>query len=1244
MGLLKQTKELLGIALDEQRFLKASPDAFYPPNKEALKLKKQYQKEAGLSTAKSPRIKELNVERSKAIADEFDKMVHAPNDPEVKAAYNQLAKEVNDQYQMLLDDGVKFEYYRGKGEPYKSSKEMAKDLKENKRLKVLATEGNFGQGDITPEELAENPMLQSTEFIDENGKKLLVNDVFRAVHDYFGHGSTGTGFGAIGEEGAWDAHAKMLSPLARRALTTETRGQNSWVNFGRQLRRPDGTIPQKGDVDYVPPGKREFAEQKIGLLPEEFSQSDYNTLINNPRFRELMKKGGFTAATAALLSNPNESDAAVYQVVRKIADTSFDPRFLKNYVKPRAGETEAMMDMRLGLSEDRIGDIPEVSITDLEGKPFIASMSDRTHAGQTLEGINDVKFDEPIDLQGGHDHMIDPRSEELWAAEGKVLENKKGSGFYQRAQGLGEDPLLMTFNMAPSGADQTTQLLESMLKYSSQKMEPSDIASLNDEIRAVFPDFLGVENPESVAQIKSLSGEARKQIVPKIDKYRDKGALSIGQARLAVTDPKQLNVREGDIRAVGEIDTAGGVYSSSHDTYQAGFGGEGLGHLKESGITPFDLLDPEVVKRVRPDIDLDNLTASDIRALTMNHEIQQGMITEDTLRRLEAAGRLDDSPVDADVIEPVYQAIQDSIKYQGGNIDPKVLTGLGLSSATAATVAAIVAPSTAEAGKIDAVEKLMKAVVKGDVKGRFPDPRNDKEALMYDALRVQKQKYAEPVFDRVEGAEGVDGAELRLPQEYKEQLNEIGVATPDIIELNKNDANVKKFVNSINKAKSENEYGAAVNVYPEEKYKDMQLFLTKDGKAGYALTDEGDLVSAFSDGTHKGVAPHLLMSGIEQGAVKLDAFDTILPDLYSRMGFREGGRLRWDDKEAPADWDKVLFSEYNAGEPDISYMGYSSKPATPLEKAPYSKDYDDAVAGQERMIDKNLLADVGTGAALGVAYASDKQGNPLGTANPDDNQFVPLSESIQHHKDIVSGGLTQEEDDRLTQERRQRSYDRHKKFLSRRAVRQAAKNANQSVDQYLADKPSLKAFTIGMGKGFKDISNIGVEAYYNLTGDDKALQELEERKQLEETLFNEFEGVSEGEKASIIKQREEFYREHPELEKFASKSIVETNPLAALGGEMAGELAATLPAGYLGSAMASKLVASPAKYASRIDDYARAIGGGAGQGALWGAADDSAVSGAVGEGIVGGVGEYVVPKYITRPAKALWANRGKLVP
>ena len=232
----------------------------------------EYISKAGIDVAPGERILEVNVDQAKRIADAYDAMQNAPNDPEVRAAYEALSKETLDQYQSLLDSDVKVEVFEGEGEPYKSSAEMLADLRDNNHLFVLSTEKDFGTTGITPEQRAENPLLKDSGFKDVNGVTLLVNDVFRAVHDFFGHGERGNSFGPIGEENAWDVHSRMYSPLARRAMTSETRGQNSWVNFGPQMRNEKGEIIKKGEEGYLTPADREFAPQKMGLLPEEFSQ------------------------------------------------------------------------------------------------------------------------------------------------------------------------------------------------------------------------------------------------------------------------------------------------------------------------------------------------------------------------------------------------------------------------------------------------------------------------------------------------------------------------------------------------------------------------------------------------------------------------------------------------------------------------------------------------------------------------------------------------------------------------------------------------------------------------------------------------------------------------------------------------------------------------------------------------------------------------------------------------------------
>lgn len=247
---------------------------FNEPNPETADIAKKYKEEKGIDIPEGENITKVDPDRATKIADEYEKMEDSSDDPETQEAYNALADETASQHQTIVDSGYTVEIWEGEGEPYASSEEMIKDLKENKHMYIFGTESGFGDSKITETDRKKNKMLQDSGMKDTNGKPLLYNDIFRFVHDFFGHSERGNSFGPIGEENAWDVHARMYSDKARRAMTTETRGQNSWVNFGPQMRGKDGKLLKKGDEGYLSPQDRAFAEQKMGLLPEWVSDID----------------------------------------------------------------------------------------------------------------------------------------------------------------------------------------------------------------------------------------------------------------------------------------------------------------------------------------------------------------------------------------------------------------------------------------------------------------------------------------------------------------------------------------------------------------------------------------------------------------------------------------------------------------------------------------------------------------------------------------------------------------------------------------------------------------------------------------------------------------------------------------------------------------------------------------------------------------------------------------------------------
>lgn len=192
----------------------------------------------------------------------------------MEKAYRQLAKETDAQFQALP---YNFSYHRAGEGNYQSSKEMAADVHGNKHLYV------FQGGD--PHDFLNR--IDPVTGLNENEK-------FRAVHDLLGHAIYGNQFGPKGEEVAWAIHSQMYSPLARLAMTAETRGQNSMVNYSplnaalkAEIAKYDSLASEarrRGDtalLNEINAAKRQaysgfqYAPQKAVLLPPEFLDPKY---------------------------------------------------------------------------------------------------------------------------------------------------------------------------------------------------------------------------------------------------------------------------------------------------------------------------------------------------------------------------------------------------------------------------------------------------------------------------------------------------------------------------------------------------------------------------------------------------------------------------------------------------------------------------------------------------------------------------------------------------------------------------------------------------------------------------------------------------------------------------------------------------------------------------------------------------------------------------------------------------------
>ncbi len=135
----------------------------------------------------------------------------------------------------------------------------------------------------------------------------------------------------------------------------------------------------------------------------------------------------------------------------------------------------------------------------------------------------------------------------------------------------------------------------------------------------------------------------------------------------------------------------------------------------------------------------------------------------------------------------------------------------------------------------------------------------------------------------------------------------------DFVELQISDANT--FYNSISEAKKVNIFGPFVERHTKSDYDKMKLFTTLDNSAGIAITFEGNIVSVFSKGLHKGVLKSLMPIALSQGGIKLDNYNSErLSAMYADFGFIPISKTAFDKNFAPQDWDYEKF-----GCPDIVF-------------------------------------------------------------------------------------------------------------------------------------------------------------------------------------------------------------------------------------------------------------------------------------------------------------------------------------
>ena len=292
--------------------------------------------------------------------------------------------------------------------------------------------------------------------------------------------------------------------------------------------------------------------------------------------------------------------------------------------------------------------IPETPITleQLEGTPYLTTMSDRTAAGGLLTGFGDKQLGYPVNLTGGQDFMRDfTQNPNLWASGDTVVPKMVNAARELEAE-YGKPPVLMPWRMAPTGSDFAGMTGKTMLSYAAGNMPTTFKKEVDGFMKLYVPDWKGVDNPASGAQFDALPDGARKQVQQQLDKlFRNKGGTTLPQSRLAIADQSQLTAPVGGFKNVGLIDTSqDALRGAGNPTYPSALAGDYLGTL-DTNVTAMDLNPARYARARNPDgsfvegpkgKDLLSTKTSPRRSMEVNY--YGGLLDEPLLRDLEDRG------------------------------------------------------------------------------------------------------------------------------------------------------------------------------------------------------------------------------------------------------------------------------------------------------------------------------------------------------------------------------------------------------------------------------------------------------------------------------------------------------------------------------------------------------------------------------------------------------------------------------
>lgn len=145
--------------------------------------------------------------------------------------------------------------------------------------------------------------------------------------------------------------------------------------------------------------------------------------------------------------------------------------------------------------------------------------------------------------------------------------------------------------------------------------------------------------------------------------------------------------------------------------------------------------------------------------------------------------------------------------------------------------------------------------------------------------------------------------------------------------------------------------GWMVDLHTKSQYKGMKTYLSRDGKAGVAITKDGDVVSVFNGGSKRGALGSLIPFAVAHGGKKLDCYGGGLQNQYAKFGAKATGKVKFNPEYAPPGWDGREFpvvAMYLPRTLDKVISEYDGGRTVQLDKVKTYKSYDRMLTARDR--------------------------------------------------------------------------------------------------------------------------------------------------------------------------------------------------------------------------------------------------------------------------------------------------------